>query len=277
VPHRAIHCPYQAPTLPSQVTHQPKAFPSPAFALFIPHAWLLSNPSQSSAHHTLTLLLVPRSGSTLVILVLPPPPGSLCSVGKPMGTGKLSYATFLLFTWNQSFGLLCLLLASLAYSLTLKIEVACSCGTSVDFQWAAWCYIQEESNQYSHCFQYLKSYILKKWVAIKFLFQTILNRKWIKQMFAYMEVSAGFIYTHFNWPDEFLGYSPSNWIVGFLQVFKQLIYYPFVLPLLLQYLLNAEYRSSSSSVTSESTLKICSNCLCMVLTLREEFCTTFCI
>jgi hypothetical protein len=74
-------------------------------------------------------------------------------------------------------GLLCLLLASLAYSLTLKTEVGCSSETSDDFQWAAWFYIQEESNPYSHCFQYLKSYILKKWVAIKSVFQTILNRK----------------------------------------------------------------------------------------------------
>jgi hypothetical protein len=33
----------------------------------------------------------------------------------------------------------------LAYSLTLKMEVACSSETSVDFQWTTHCYIPEDT------------------------------------------------------------------------------------------------------------------------------------
>jgi hypothetical protein len=64
---------------------------------------------------------------------------------------------------NQRFGGrldACFMLVScLAYSSTLKMEVTCSSGMSVDFHHNTWRYIPEDRTLQSHCCENLKSCI----------------------------------------------------------------------------------------------------------------------
>jgi hypothetical protein len=52
-----------------------------------------------------------------------------------------------------------MLVSCLSYSLTLKMEVICSSGTSVDFQWTTWWYVPEDRTIHSHYSENLKSYV----------------------------------------------------------------------------------------------------------------------
>jgi hypothetical protein len=51
-----------------------------------------------------------------------------------------------------------MLVCSMAYSLTLKMEAICSLATSVGFQWIAWHYITEDRTLLSHLCESLKFY-----------------------------------------------------------------------------------------------------------------------
>jgi hypothetical protein len=51
-----------------------------------------------------------------------------------------------------------MLLSCSAYSLTLKMEVACSSKMSSDFQWTAECYIPVDTICHTHSWENLKSY-----------------------------------------------------------------------------------------------------------------------
>jgi len=50
-----------------------------------------------------------------------------------------------------------------------------------------------------------------------------------------------FSQTHFYWPYQFIQYLPPNWIISFLEVYKELMHCCTVFPFFLKYLTNAEY------------------------------------
>jgi hypothetical protein len=49
----------------------------------------------------------------------------------------------------------------LAYSLVLKREAICFSEPWVDFHWTTWCYVSEDRNLHSQCFENLKSNIFR--------------------------------------------------------------------------------------------------------------------
>jgi hypothetical protein len=59
--------------------------------------------------------------------------------------------------------------------------------------------------------------------------------------------------------ENIVQYFPPHWIIGFLEVYKYLMYCLIVLPLFLQYLTNAENLISSWYVTLKPTLMINNN------------------
>jgi len=92
-------------------------------------------------------------------------------------------------------------------------------------------------------------------------------------MFAYPYSAMGFIQTHFYWPHQFHGDTrrnvniiqdlAPNRIIGFLDVYKELMHSFIVFLFCLNYLPSAEYMTSSSPVGLKSTVMIPNNFFCV--------------
>jgi len=63
-------------------------------------------------------------------------------------------------------------------------------------------------------------------------------------------------HVHTKLIDNIIQGHTAKWIIGFLAVYKQLVYYFIVFPFYLKYLRNVEYKNTSWFVASKSTLTL---------------------
>jgi len=94
-------------------------------------------------------------------------------------------------------------------------------------------------------------------------------RKHKRQILFYPDSAIRFSHTHFYWPCQFHGDTTlnkdiiqdltPNWIISFLEVYKELMHCFVVFPFFLKYLTNANYIIRSWPIASKSTLIIHNN------------------